>query len=83
MRTKMLDGPPSTSLQMAVAHIGGQVVTAKKLDVTQQCISRWVRKGFAPFAYARALSLLSYYPAIDLIDPDVKLILDMITPIRK
>ena len=80
---KNLDAPPKSSLQMAIAIIGGQVKTAKKLNLTQQCISRWVIKGYAPFAYARSLCMLSHLPAIDLIDPEVKLIADLITPIHR
>lgn len=81
--TKMHTEPMKNGLQMAIAVIGGQVVAAKKLGVTQQCVSRWVVKGYAPFAHARSLCLLSYMPAIDMIDPEVKLIVDLLTPIRK
>lgn len=71
-----------SSLKLAIAHMGGQVVAAKKLKLTQQAVSRWVVRGYAPVNYARALCLLSNFPAIDLIDPEIKKIADLLTPVR-
>lgn len=79
---KLHETPPVTQLALAIAHIGGQVVTAKKLHLTQQCISRWVSRGYAPTEHVRALCYLSHFPALELCDPEIKKIIDLITPER-
>jgi predicted transcriptional regulator len=61
-----------SGVRRAVAALGGQVKTAEKMDVTQQAVSAWVRRGYLT-RVERALKLAqaSGVPAADLVSKDV------------
>lgn len=67
----------TTGIARAVATAGGQEALADMLGCTQQAVSTWVVRGFAPPKRARAIAEITGLPARELCDPAlVKLIED-------
>lgn len=48
-----------TAIARAIAKLGGQVLAARMLGVTQQAVSTWVRQGWAPVLRAMELEKLT------------------------
>ena len=73
--------PPPTvdstkcGIAAAIAAVGTQAELAMKLGVTQQAVSEWERRGFAPSKRCDEISRLSGVPERDLMNPRLRKIL--------
>jgi hypothetical protein len=57
------------SVAQAVRAAGGQVAAARQLGCTQQNVSSWVCRGFAPLERAKQLEELTGVPVRTLVNP--------------
>lgn len=64
--------PEKKGMSLAVEKAGGQAVLAGRLGVSQQAISLWVRRGFAPLKRTDEIAQVTGVPARELMDPRVR-----------
>lgn len=61
-----------------VVHIaGGQAALARQLGVSQQAVSKWVQRGFAPVNRVVEIEAQFGVPRHRLIDPKLRDLVDM------
>lgn len=58
-----------TGVQHAIRVAGGQVALAKRLGVSQQAVSEWLRRGWVPLLRAREIEIIYGIPREKLVDP--------------
>ena len=61
--------PEQPGIVRAVAAAGGQVKMAQSLGVTQQAVSLWLKRGFAPVDRAIEIEHLYGVPRLSTINP--------------
>ena len=62
----------STGIQKVVDMAGSQGRVAEILGVTQQAVSEWVRRGYAPSSRLVEIEAQFGVPRTDLIDPKLR-----------
>lgn len=60
-----------TGIAHAVVLSGSQKALADSLGVSQQAVSEWVERGWAPFDRAPEIEALYGIPRVHLIDPKI------------
>lgn len=61
-----------TGITKAVDAAGSQTALAELLGVTQQAVSKWEARGWAPLERARQIANAFPIPLKDLIDPKIR-----------
>lgn len=68
-----------TGIEQAVEAAGGQVKMAEDMGVTQQAISIWVQRGFAPMKRIVEIETRYGVPRLQLINPRFADLVDLPT----
>jgi len=68
-----------TGIEQAIAVAGGQVKMAEDLGVTQQAISVWSQRGFAPMKRIVEIETRYGVPRLQLINPRFADLVDLQT----
>ena len=68
-----------TGIVQAVTAAGTQQTLAEKLGVTQQAVSTWVRRGWAPLRRAQEIEAQFGIPRARLINPRIVDLVDLPT----
>lgn len=61
-----------TGIDKAIERAGSQANLAELLGCTQQAISKWQVRGWAPLKRAKQIALASPIPIRELVSPDLK-----------
>lgn len=68
----------NTRFDEAIKNANGQVELARRLGVTQQSISKWRQRGFAPLKRCDEIAQLTGVPARELMDPRVRAMVEQV-----